>query len=113
MVKGGWTAPVDLRAVVVGGGRLEETAGRAARELGWPVLASYGLTEAGSQVATQSPELLDAPYAVDGLPVLSHWELGIGTDERIVLRKQFSRSQLIRYFEIRGDEALDVGHASD
>ena len=39
--------------------------------------------------------------------------IALGTDERIVLRKQFSRSQLIRYFEIRGDEALDVGHASD
>jgi len=34
-----------------------------------------------------------------------------GTDDRIVLRKQFSRSQLIRYFESCGDEALDVGHA--
>jgi transposase len=34
--------------------------------------------------------------------------IALGTDEQIVLRKQFSRSQLIRYFESHSDDALDV-----
>jgi len=67
-------APENLRAVVVGGGRLDEAAGRAARALGWPVLASYGMTEAASQIATQPPAALHAPYQPWPIPVLPHWD---------------------------------------
>lgn len=45
-------APKSLRAVLVGGGRLNPQLYQRARELGWPVLASFGLTECCSQVAT-------------------------------------------------------------
>ena len=45
-----------LRAVVVGGGRLDPTLYDEATQLGWPVLPSYGLTECGSQVATGVPK---------------------------------------------------------
>lgn len=45
-------APAHLRAVVVGGGALLPQLRGDALRLGWPVLASYGLTEFGSQVAT-------------------------------------------------------------
>jgi O-succinylbenzoic acid--CoA ligase len=48
-------APSSLRAIVVGGGALTADLYAAARNLGWPVLPSYGLTECGSQVATASP----------------------------------------------------------
>ncbi|MGZ5177955.1 MAG: class I adenylate-forming enzyme family protein [Burkholderiales bacterium] len=51
----------SLRAIVVGGGALRTDTYRAARELGWPVLPSYGMTECCSQVATAtgaSPELV-------------------------------------------------------
>ena len=34
--------------------------------------------------------------------------IGIGDNDRIVLRKQFSRSQLIRYFEQRRCDAHKV-----
>ena len=44
--------PGGLRAVVVGGGALSEDMHGAAVELGWPLLPSYGMTEACSQVAT-------------------------------------------------------------
>lgn len=86
LVNGGLAAPDCLRVVVVGGGRLENGDGRAARRLGWPVLASYGMTEAGSQVATQPVELLEVTYSEGPMPVLGHWEAGIGKDERIRLR---------------------------
>lgn len=68
-------APGSLRAVVVGGGRLENEVGREARRLGWPVLQSYGMTEAGSQVATASLECLDEDFSADSLSVLSGWEV--------------------------------------
>ena len=42
----------SLRAVVVGGGGLAQEVLRSAQQLGWPILASYGLTECASQVAT-------------------------------------------------------------
>jgi len=50
---GDWSPPAHLRAILLGGAAaapalLAETADR-----GWPVLTTYGLTEACSQVATQ------------------------------------------------------------
>ena len=53
LVAAGRRAPRRLRAVVVGGGALTEELWLVARELGWPLRRSYGLTEAGSQVATE------------------------------------------------------------
>lgn len=79
-------APASLQAVVVGGGRLDPQTGQAARDLGWPVLASYGLTEAASQVATADPGSLGEPFAADSLPVLPIWELACDPDGRIRLR---------------------------
>ena len=52
LVRLGQRAPAELRVVVVGGGTLEERFLRQAWALGWPLLPSYGATEAGSQVAT-------------------------------------------------------------
>jgi O-succinylbenzoic acid--CoA ligase len=43
-------APKYLRAVVVGGGALDSSLYSRARELGWPLLPSYGLTECASHV---------------------------------------------------------------
>ena len=64
----------SLRAVVVGGGRLREEDGQAARDAGWPVLASYGLTETGSQVATQRIDSLRRPFAESPLELLPIWD---------------------------------------
>ena len=80
LVAAGIAAPPELRAVVVGGGRLTEISGRAARALGWPVLASYGMTEAGSQIATQGMDALGLLYQPDPIPVLPHWRVRT-TDE--------------------------------
>lgn len=76
-------APASLKAIVVGGGQLPETTGRAARELGWPVLASYGMTEAGSQIATQGLELLEKPYITRPIGILPCWEAATGEDRRL------------------------------
>lgn len=69
----GLRAPASLRAIVVGGGRLDAETGRAARALGWPVLASYGMTEAASQIATQDPAALYEIYQPAPIPLLPVW----------------------------------------
>jgi O-succinylbenzoic acid--CoA ligase len=61
LVSAGLRAPRQLRAIVVGGGALDTALYNDARELGWQVLPSYGMTETCSQVATAtlgSPELV-------------------------------------------------------
>lgn len=69
--------PRGLRAIVVGGGALAADLEESARELGWPLLASYGLTEAASQVAT-------ATAAAAELRVLDHMKVRI-EDGHIVI----------------------------
>jgi O-succinylbenzoic acid--CoA ligase len=73
-------APPGLRAIFVGGGRLDPMVYQRAVDLGWPLLPSYGLTECASQVATAvepgRPELMP----------LSHIELAIDKQEKIIIR---------------------------
>ncbi len=71
LVKARCRAPRTLRAVVVGGGALAQVLRDSAVELGWPLLQSYGLTEAASQVAT---EISGGPSTADQLPLLEHVE---------------------------------------
>ena len=77
LVRAELTAPANLQAIVVGGGHLEPATGQAARDLGWPVLASYGMTEASSQIATQTLDSLARPYQSTPIPLLPIWEARI------------------------------------
>jgi o-succinylbenzoate---CoA ligase len=86
LVAAGLQAPESLRAIVVGGGILPEATGRAARALGWPVLASYGMTEAGSQIATQGLELLGQSYVTKPFELLPCWEARKDEEGRILIR---------------------------
>ena len=45
--------PASLGYALIGGGPLSDALMRRARAAGWPLCASYGMSEAGSQVATQ------------------------------------------------------------
>lgn len=83
LVTRGLESPRLLRAVVVGGGALDPETESAARALGWPLLLSYGCTEAGSQVATQP---LPAGAAEVRLKVLDHLEVRVGEGGRLELR---------------------------
>ncbi len=47
--------PPSLRVVLVGGGPLSAELFRSARETGWPLCPTYGLSENASQVATLCP----------------------------------------------------------
>ena len=81
LVKARSEAPQTLKAVVVGGGHLNAETGQAARDLGWPVLASYGMTEAASQIATQSLDQLEEPYQPTPLPLLPIWRAEISSGD--------------------------------
>ena len=79
-------APSSLRAVVVGGAGMDEREGQAARDLGWPLLQSYGMTEAASQVATDLPGNLSQDFRVAPLSILSGWECRVGENGCLQLR---------------------------
>lgn len=49
-------APTALRAVIIGGGRLEAELYNQAIDAGWKVLPSFGMTECSSQIATAALE---------------------------------------------------------
>jgi O-succinylbenzoic acid--CoA ligase len=79
LVAMGERTPGSMRAIVVGGGAMPLDLYAEARELGWPVLPSYGMTETCSQVATargDSPEL----------KLLSHVSVRVGPDQHLAFR---------------------------
>ena len=69
-----------LRAIVVGGGALEDRWIKAAWELGWPVLPSYGASETASQVATARLPSLSAT-GLGPMEILPLWEARVETEE--------------------------------
>ncbi len=79
------TAPAAIRAIVVGGGHLDRLTGQAARDLGWPVLASYGMTEAASQIATQGLDQLHASYQSAPIPLLPIWDARITPENLLAI----------------------------
>lgn len=83
LVAAGLDAPRRLQAVVVGGGHLDEATGRAARLSGWPLLSSFGMTEAGSQIATQELGELTRPYRCAPLTVLPIWQTEVAPDGQL------------------------------
>lgn len=81
------SAPTSLRAIVVGGAALAADTYKQARQLGWPLLPSYGMTEAASQIATADLQSLSAPGEYPSLTVLQHLEVTINpADSRIKVR---------------------------
>jgi len=99
------SAPSRVRAVVVGGGELEEALGREARSLGWPVLPSYGMTEAGSQIATASLRSLESAFQNHPLPLLEDWEVRLSAKGVLELRSAALFSGYLRLVE--GELSLD------
>ncbi|MDF1738251.1 MAG: AMP-binding protein [Verrucomicrobiales bacterium] len=91
LVVSGTRSPAGLRGLFLGGGRITDQLAERAVELGWPIWPTYGMSEAGSQIAT----------SVEGnhelLPVLPNWDVRVGEKGGAL--------------EIRG-EALFSGYAS-
>ncbi|MEM1176762.1 MAG: AMP-binding protein [Acidobacteriota bacterium] len=82
----GGPPPPSLRCVLVGGAALPPAWLEDARRAGWPALATYGLTEACSQVATQPPEDLETFPPTAGAPLLDGVEARLDGDGVLSLR---------------------------
>lgn len=93
--------PLTLRVAVVGGDRLAPALYAEAKKLGWPLLPSFGMTEAGSQIATAKLESLAKHEIVENeklprdsftrdffptLKLLSHLEAKVDELGRLNLR---------------------------
>ena len=74
LVKAQLPCPSFVRAIVVGGERLNPALYYSARKLNWPLLPSYGLTECCSQVATAELDTLNE-IKMPHMKVLSHVQL--------------------------------------
>lgn len=81
-------SPPSLRAVIIGGARLDAALYQKAKSLNWPVIPSFGMTECASQIATGTPQ-------DPRLKILPHVELKITQDGLVALR---SPSLLTGYF---------------
>lgn len=89
--------PSILRAVLVGGGALSSDIYFKARELGWPLLPTFGMTECCSQVATAELNSLRNPkYPL--LKKLNHIEIS-QTQEGFLKIKSRSLLQGFMYSE--------------
>ncbi|MES2595003.1 MAG: AMP-binding protein [Verrucomicrobiota bacterium] len=82
LVRERFRCPPRLRAAIIGGGGMSRDLALAARELGWPVFQSYGMTEAASQVATQP---LNESVDHESLQVLPHWQVQVDGEARLKL----------------------------
>ncbi|HXI14443.1 MAG TPA: AMP-binding protein [Thermoanaerobaculia bacterium] len=96
--------PTALRAILVGGAALPVGLYQKARELGWPVLPSYGMTECASQIATATLEsLAEESNQLPPLRLLCH----LGAREELDGRLSFTGTSLLTlYLKERDGKAV-------
>jgi o-succinylbenzoate---CoA ligase len=99
-------APEGLRFAVIGSAALSPHLYLEGRNLGWPILPSYGLTECCSQVATVPPETLRAmPPEMPRPRLLSHVEVRVSEDGFLELK---SKALLDGYLKISSSKSTFV-----
>ena len=81
LVSEGCRSPGSLRGVVLGAGALSPALATKARELGWPVVPTYGMTEACSQIATAV-----VGHSSSGLQILPHLEVYSNINQQLCFR---------------------------
>jgi O-succinylbenzoic acid--CoA ligase len=88
-------APRALRCALLGGGAVPLPLLERARDAGWPLAPTYGLTEACSQVATRAPADRSAPLDA-GLAPLPGLELRIRGEQGDALGPGLAGEILVR-----------------
>jgi O-succinylbenzoic acid--CoA ligase len=69
----------ELRALIIGGDKLNEQTRNKALSLGWPILLTYGMTETCSQIATETK-------IGEGMKPLVVWDIKSNDDDEILVR---------------------------
>lgn len=95
--------PSSLKALIVGGGAMNQELYEKAKSLGWPLLVSYGMTEIASQIATSTHNSLN-------LCLLTHVKAKINSNGLLMLK---SPSLLTAYILISEDEITISDPKSD
>ena len=96
------SCPSPLEFALVGGGKLEDSLYKRARELGWPLLPTYGMTEVCSQIATADRASLEGTVS-PRLKILPHIELR----EKKGILEITSPSLLTGYFYVDSNKFYD------
>lgn len=99
------TGPSSLKAIIIGGGILDEDLYQTANQLGWKVLPSYGMTECASQVATACLSSLDKKE-FPHLKILDHLSVE-QNQEGIVKIKGNSLLSTYAFFKDSGIDFID------
>lgn len=101
LVQFGKKAPSSLRAIIVGGAKLDFSLYTKARGLGFPLLPSFGMTECASQIATASVATISQSQygkvkTEPKLIKLSHVELSSSENNRLRIKSDalFSKMAL-------------------
>ena len=102
LVKQNLRAPKCLRVVLIGGDALSPLIYKKARKLAWPILVSYGLTEACSQVACADLDSLNKNL-FPKMKLLDHIEIK-KINSKVKLR---SKSLLTAYFDRKQKNLYD------
>lgn len=105
LVQAGLRAPKHLRAIVVGGAALSEELYFAARNLHWPVLPSFGMTECCSQIATASLSSLDE-NVYPWFKILSHVDLRLN-DVGCVEVKSAALASMVAYIDADNEVRIE------
>lgn len=100
-------APKTLRVVLVGGDSLSPKLYKKARALNWPILISYGLTEACSQVACSELSTLNQ-ISFPKMKLLDHIKIK-QTNSKTKIKSQ---SLLTAYFDIQKNTLFDPKDSS-
>jgi len=86
LVQASIRAPLSLQAVLVGGGALSAILWQQAKNLGWPLLPSYGMTETSALIAGARLESLEHQAFLPKMELLPHVRLEQVENEKYLIR---------------------------
>jgi O-succinylbenzoic acid--CoA ligase len=108
LVHEGLVSPPLLRAVFVGGGALGDSLCQRAKALGWPLLPTYGMTEACSQIATAKWESVAHALSLEHeapMTVLPHLNVRVREDDQ---RLEFQGESVLSVYVYRSGKHVVV-----
>ncbi len=104
IVQNNLTAPTSLKAIFVGGSSIDQVIFQKAKDLGWPLLKTFGSSEACSQVFTQKSDSKN-----EGLDLLPHWEFKLDQENRLSIKGKslFSGYLFLNYDSLNTSSATN------